>query len=89
MTFRRQVLGLTDENSIDNLGPVKWDIALCLLAVFTIVYFAMWKGVKSSGKVRYHKFIVSQIAHNFETTSIQRCKELNRRRFNALCPLGI
>ena len=48
---RRHVLGLTDENSIDNLGPVKWDIALCLLAVFTIVYFAMWKGVKSSGKV--------------------------------------
>ena len=45
------MLGLTDENSIDNLGPVKWDIALCLLAVFTIVYFAMWKGVKSSGKV--------------------------------------
>ena len=26
-------------------------LALCVLAVFILVYFALWKGVKSSGKV--------------------------------------
>ena len=52
MFVRYEVLGLTKEYDIDNLGPVRWQIVLCLMAIFVIVYFAMWKGVKSSGKVR-------------------------------------
>ncbi|WAR03545.1 SC6A4-like protein [Mya arenaria] len=49
--FEREVLGLDgDKYNIDNLGPVNWRIALCLVGVFVLVYFAMWKGVKSSGK---------------------------------------
>ncbi|KAL4224064.1 hypothetical protein ACF0H5_017521 [Mactra antiquata] len=48
--FEKEVLGLKDEYNIENLGPVRWQLTLCLLGIFTIVYFAMWKGVKSSGK---------------------------------------
>jgi len=35
----------------DYLGKVKWELAISLLAVFFFVYFALWKGIKSSGKV--------------------------------------
>ncbi|XP_074640603.1 sodium-dependent serotonin transporter-like [Tubulanus polymorphus] len=48
--FQRSVLELQSSSGIDDVGPVKWSIALCLLAVFIIVYFSLWKGIKSSGK---------------------------------------
>ncbi|XP_013392308.1 sodium-dependent serotonin transporter isoform X3 [Lingula anatina] len=51
--FYRGVLELQGEGHVDdigNIGPVKWQIALCLMAVFVLVYFALWKGVKTSGK---------------------------------------
>ena len=38
--------GLTDINLI------RWDLAGCLLLAWIIVYCALWKGVKSIGKVR-------------------------------------
>ena len=43
-----------DENSqgITELGAIKPSLALSTLAVFVLVYFALWKGVKSTGKVR-------------------------------------
>ncbi|XP_029457095.1 sodium- and chloride-dependent creatine transporter 1-like isoform X2 [Rhinatrema bivittatum] len=34
-------------------GPLNWQMILCLLATWTIVYFCIWKGVKSTGKVVY------------------------------------
>lgn len=46
---RRYVLEITD--GIDNSGGIKWQLALTLLAAWVLVYFCMWKGVKSSGKV--------------------------------------
>ena len=38
-------------DGFENLGKVKWELAFSLLGVFVIVYFALWKGIKSSGKV--------------------------------------
>ena len=38
--------GLTDINLI------RWDLAGCLLMAWIIVYCALWKGVKSIGKVK-------------------------------------
>ena len=39
---------------LGDLGPVKGSLALCLFSVFVLVYFSLWKGVKSTGKVRRH-----------------------------------
>ncbi|KAI3382564.1 hypothetical protein SNEBB_003714 [Seison nebaliae] len=49
--FLNKILEINKADGINNLGGVKWETALCLLLVYTIVYFALWKGVKSSGKV--------------------------------------
>uniref|UniRef100_A0A673LBL4 Transporter n=1 Tax=Sinocyclocheilus rhinocerous TaxID=307959 RepID=A0A673LBL4_9TELE len=48
---RGQVLDLSA--SVDRLGSVNWRLALCLLLVWTVCYFCVWKGVKSTGKVVY------------------------------------
>uniref|UniRef100_A0A7N6ACZ0 Transporter n=1 Tax=Anabas testudineus TaxID=64144 RepID=A0A7N6ACZ0_ANATE len=47
--WEHNVLGIT--NGIEEMGPIKWDLALCLLLVWVICFFCIWKGVKSTGKV--------------------------------------
>ncbi|EFB23216.1 hypothetical protein PANDA_019222, partial [Ailuropoda melanoleuca] len=32
-------------------GALNWEVTLCLLACWVLVYFCVWKGVKSTGKV--------------------------------------
>uniref|UniRef100_A0A674N1H8 Solute carrier family 6 member 6 n=1 Tax=Takifugu rubripes TaxID=31033 RepID=A0A674N1H8_TAKRU len=49
--WERNVLSIS--TGIDDIGPLKWDLALCLLAVWVICFFCIWKGVKSTGKVVY------------------------------------
>ncbi|XP_061654421.1 sodium- and chloride-dependent GABA transporter 2-like isoform X1 [Phyllopteryx taeniolatus] len=49
--WEREVLHLPD--SLDNLGPISWKLALCLAIVWLVCYFCVWKGIKSSGKVVY------------------------------------
>ena len=46
---RRKVLLIS--SGMGEVGTVKWDLALCLLLAWIVVYFCIWKGVKSSGKV--------------------------------------
>ncbi|GFY50126.1 sodium-dependent serotonin transporter [Trichonephila inaurata madagascariensis] len=48
---RRSVLEIQRSDGIQSIGPLKWTLAFCLMAVFILVYFSLWKGVKSSGKV--------------------------------------
>uniref|UniRef100_A0A8C7YZW4 Transporter n=1 Tax=Oryzias sinensis TaxID=183150 RepID=A0A8C7YZW4_9TELE len=48
---RHNVLGIS--SGIEEIGAVKWDLALCLLLVWVICFFCIWKGVKSTGKVVY------------------------------------
>ncbi|XP_042211445.1 sodium-dependent serotonin transporter-like, partial [Homarus americanus] len=48
--FRNEVLEVDKSTGIGDLGPVKGSLALCLCSVFFLVYFSLWKGVKSSGK---------------------------------------
>uniref|UniRef100_A0A8C1CZF7 Transporter n=1 Tax=Cyprinus carpio carpio TaxID=630221 RepID=A0A8C1CZF7_CYPCA len=48
---RRNVLSIS--SGIDEVGGLKWELALCLLAVWIICFFCIWKGVKSTGKVVY------------------------------------
>lgn len=46
--WERRVLGLTD--SINDIGYIKWELVLCLLASWTVVFLAYSKGIKTSGK---------------------------------------
>ncbi|XP_037632202.1 solute carrier family 6 member 4a [Sebastes umbrosus] len=49
--YTRQVLQVHRSPGLHQLGSVSWQLALCLLFIFIIVYFTIWKGVKTSGKV--------------------------------------
>lgn len=49
--FNRAILELHRSEGLHDLGAIKWDIALCLLAVYIICYFSLWKGISTSGKV--------------------------------------
>ncbi|GFT80494.1 sodium-dependent dopamine transporter [Nephila pilipes] len=49
--FNRAVLGLQHSSGIDDLGSIKWELCLCLIAVYLICYFSLWKGISTSGKV--------------------------------------
>ncbi|XP_036375603.1 sodium- and chloride-dependent betaine transporter-like [Megalops cyprinoides] len=50
--WTRRVLGQTEDLFVP-LGPVRWELALCLLLAWVVCYFCIWKGVKSTGKVVY------------------------------------
>lgn len=49
--WERKVLGLS--SGIDDMGIVRWDLALCLLLAWVIVYVCICKGIRTSGKVMY------------------------------------
>ncbi|XP_077984966.1 sodium-dependent proline transporter-like [Glandiceps talaboti] len=49
--YYRYVLDISDD--IDNIGMIRWQLAMCLLAGWFVVYLCIIKGVKSSGKVVY------------------------------------
>uniref|UniRef100_A0A671QXL2 Transporter n=1 Tax=Sinocyclocheilus anshuiensis TaxID=1608454 RepID=A0A671QXL2_9TELE len=49
--WRHRVLQLS--SGIHHLGTVRWDLALILLLVWILIYFCIWKGVKSTGKAVY------------------------------------
>lgn len=47
---RRNVLEQYKSNGLEYMGQVKPTLALCVFGVFLLVYFSLWKGVKSTGK---------------------------------------
>ncbi|KAL1140203.1 hypothetical protein AAG570_000135, partial [Ranatra chinensis] len=49
--FNRAILELHRSEGLHDLGSIKWDMALCLLTVYLICYFSLWKGISTSGKV--------------------------------------
>ena len=50
--FRRSVLGQAESmGEPGEVGTVKWDLALCLVLSWLVVFACLCKGVKSSGKV--------------------------------------
>lgn len=48
--FRLRVLKVS--TALDEPGAVNWEVALCLLLAWIICYLCVFKGVKSTGKVR-------------------------------------
>lgn len=51
--IRRNVLERHLSDGLDNIGSIKLSLALCVLSVFLLVYFSLWKGVRSTGKVMF------------------------------------
>lgn len=47
---RNKVLRLS--KGLEVPGDLNWEVTLCLLACWVLVYFCVWKGVKSTGKVQ-------------------------------------
>lgn len=50
---RHGVLHLQDSHVIDDLGPRWWEPMYCLSLVIVMLYFSLWKGVKTSWKVMW------------------------------------
>ena len=48
--YRRRVLKISD--GIEHMGGMRWELAMCLALAWFICYFCIWKGPKSTGKVR-------------------------------------
>uniref|UniRef100_A0A8C6TCG7 Transporter n=1 Tax=Neogobius melanostomus TaxID=47308 RepID=A0A8C6TCG7_9GOBI len=44
---------LNISSGLDEPGSMSWELTLCLMAVWIMVYFCVWKGVKSTGKIVY------------------------------------
>ncbi|TRY56511.1 hypothetical protein DNTS_015659 [Danionella cerebrum] len=51
--YERGVLHIHESKGIEDLGLPQWELTLCLVVVAFILFFSLWKGVKSSGKVVY------------------------------------
>ncbi|XP_056130731.1 sodium- and chloride-dependent creatine transporter 1 [Lampris incognitus] len=49
--WERKVLRLS--GGLDEPGDISYQMVLCLIVTWVIVYFCIWKGVKSTGKVVY------------------------------------
>lgn len=48
---RRGVLHLHESSGIHDIGLPQWQLLLCLIVVVIVLFFSLWKGVKTSGKV--------------------------------------
>ncbi|XP_030832278.1 sodium- and chloride-dependent betaine transporter-like [Strongylocentrotus purpuratus] len=51
--WNRKVLQIHLSDGIDDVGPVNWQLLLCLILTWILIYFCVCKGVKTSGKVVY------------------------------------
>nr|XP_020453650.1 sodium- and chloride-dependent GABA transporter 2-like isoform X2 [Monopterus albus]XP_020453651.1 sodium- and chloride-dependent GABA transporter 2-like isoform X2 [Monopterus albus] len=57
--WERRILGLS--SGIEELGNIRWELALCLLLAWILCYFCVWNGVKFTGKVVYFTAIFPYI----------------------------
>ncbi|CAH8593912.1 unnamed protein product [Schistosoma turkestanicum] len=49
--FERVVLKLQQSTGLEDLGPMRWQLAGCTILIFSILFASMRNGVKTSGKV--------------------------------------
>ncbi|KRZ19969.1 Sodium-dependent serotonin transporter [Trichinella pseudospiralis] len=60
--FLRRVLEIQNSDGLENLGNIRWPLLLCLLVIYTIVYFAIWRGPLSSGKAVWFTATIPYVA---------------------------
>lgn len=65
---------------IEQPGELRFELAMCLLLGWIIVYFCVWKGIKSAGKVIVPNMFTSYLLCNYSNckaiTSISRSVSL-------------
>lgn len=49
--FSKKVLQISA--GIEEPGILRWEIVACLITAWVMVYFSIWKSIKSSAQVRY------------------------------------
>ncbi|XP_032669815.1 sodium- and chloride-dependent GABA transporter ine isoform X2 [Odontomachus brunneus] len=49
--FDNKVLQIS--NGIEEPGALRWELVACLITAWIMVYFSIWKSIKSSAQVRY------------------------------------
>ncbi|XP_006756741.2 PREDICTED: sodium-dependent serotonin transporter [Myotis davidii] len=49
--YTRHILQIHRSTGLEDLGSISWQLVLCILPIFAVIYFSIWKGVKTSGKV--------------------------------------
>ncbi|XP_029663418.1 sodium- and chloride-dependent GABA transporter ine-like isoform X1 [Formica exsecta] len=49
--FDKKVLQIS--SGIEEPGILRWELAACLITAWIMVYFSIWKSIKSSARVRY------------------------------------
>lgn len=49
--FRYKVLQMS--STINDIGKMRWELVACGVLLWIAVYFCIWKGVKSAGKVSF------------------------------------
>ncbi|XP_055514136.1 sodium-dependent serotonin transporter-like [Leucoraja erinacea] len=49
--YVRRVLMAHKSNGLGDVGGINWHLVICLIIIFTVVYFSIWKGIRTSGKV--------------------------------------
>ncbi|XP_033212100.1 sodium- and chloride-dependent GABA transporter ine isoform X2 [Belonocnema kinseyi] len=49
--FDKKVLQISE--GIEHPGIIRWELAACLVTAWVMVYFSIWKSIKSSARVRY------------------------------------
>lgn len=57
--FSERVLGVVHSEGLHDPGPVRWPLALCLLAAWIVIFLCMLKGIRSSGKVNHHNVFIA------------------------------
>lgn len=53
ITFSNRNKVLQMSYGIEHPGGIRWDLVACLICAWILVYFAIWKSIKSSTKIRY------------------------------------
>ncbi len=53
--YNRHLTEMNRSVGFEDFGGLKWELIVCLIVVFITVYFALWKGIKSAGKVNINR----------------------------------
>ncbi|TNN10091.1 Sodium- and chloride-dependent GABA transporter 2 [Schistosoma japonicum] len=77
--WEHRVLRISD--GIHDIGVIQWDLALCLLLTWTVIFLCIWKGIKTSAKIMY---VTSLLPYVFMITLLIRTTLLEGASYGLL-----